>query len=134
MKIILIVAVILIAFILIQRVFAGGVVTPEEAAKRVTAGTAVLIDVREPDEWTDGVVMGALLLPLSDLRGERTKWRSVLEANRDKELIFYCRSGTRAGMAAELLAKEGFKTANAGGFGAWKKSGQPTSKPAATRF
>jgi rhodanese-related sulfurtransferase len=85
--------------------------------------------VREPGEWRDGVVTGALLLPLSDLRGERAKWRPVLDANRDKELILYCRSGNRSGQAVRILAEEKLKATNAGGFSAWKSAGQPVRTP-----
>lgn len=103
---------------------------PAEAAKRVAAGTAVLVDCREPAEWESGVVASATLLPLSDLRGERKAWAPFLEANKGKEIIIYCRSGNRAGQAATLLAAEGLKTANAGGFPAWEAAGQPVRTPA----
>jgi rhodanese-related sulfurtransferase len=129
MKTFLLIALVIAVFFIVQRALAGPVLTPEEAARRVAAGTAVLIDVREPGEWRDGVVKGALLLPLSDLQGERQQWKPVLAANADKELIIYCRSGNRAGTAARLLAGEKFKTANAGGFSAWKSAGQPIAKP-----
>lgn len=102
---------------------------PTEAARRVAAGEAVLIDVREPNEWTDGVAEPALLLPLSDLRGDRTEWKAALEKHREKELILYCRTGNRSGVAAGILEKEGFRTANAGGFSAWRKAALPERKP-----
>ena len=129
MKILLLIALVIAVFFFAQRMLAAPVLTPEEAARRVAAGIAVLIDVREPGEWRDGVVKGALLLPLSDLQGERLRWKPVLEANADKELILYCRSGNRSGIAAGLLAGEKFKTANAGGFSAWKAAGQPVVVP-----
>lgn len=101
--------------------------TPAEAAERVRAGTAVLVDVREPAEWANsGVVAAAHLLPLSDLRGARTQWRAFLEAHRDKELILYCRTGNRSGQAATLLVADGFHVANAGGLREWIAAGQPT--------
>ena len=112
-----------------KRALAGDIIAPDEAAKRVADGTAVLIDVREPSEWTDGVVKGAQLLPLSDLRGERSLWRPFLAANRDKELILYCRSGNRSGIAAGVLADEKLSVANAGAFSAWKAAGQPVVVP-----
>ena len=129
MKTLLILAAMFAVLFLAKRALAGEILTPMEAARRVTAGTALLIDVREPDEWTSGVVKGALLLPLSDLRGERKLWKPVLEASRDKELILYCRSGNRSGMAVRILAAEKFKAANAGGFSAWKNAGQPVITP-----
>jgi len=103
-------------------------VTPTEAAQRVADGQALLVDVREPDEWADGVAAPAELLALSDLTGPRQAWKSFLEKNRDKELILYCRSGGRSGRAAQLLASEGFRTANAGGFSDWARAGLPVRK------
>lgn len=101
--------------------------TPAEAAVRVHAGTAVLVDVREATEWKEtGVVATAHLLALSDLRDQRTQWKKFLKENHGKELILYCRSGNRSGQAAQILAAEGFRVANAGGFQAWVDSGQPT--------
>lgn len=129
MKTFLLIALLIVVFFVVQRMLVGPILTPEEAARRVAAGTAVLIDVREPGEWRDGVVKGALLLSLSDLQGERHQWKPVLAANPDKELILYCRSGNRSGIAARLLAGEKFKTANAGGFSAWKSAGQPVTTP-----
>ena len=102
-------------------------VTPAEAAQRVAAGKALLIDVREPAEWeATGVAAPAYLLALSDLRGERREWKAFLAANKERELLLYCRSGNRSGQAANLLAQEGFKTVNVGGFAAWQKAGLPT--------
>jgi rhodanese-related sulfurtransferase len=46
-----------------------------EAAARVRAQNAVLIDVREPSEWKGGVAEGAMLLPMSDLTGRRSRWK-----------------------------------------------------------
>ena len=129
MKILLLLALVFAFMFFVQRMLAGEMLKPEEAARRVAAGTAVLIDVREPAGWRDGVVTGALLLPLSDLQGERQQWKPVLAAHADKELILYCRSGNRSGLAARLLAGEKFKTANAGGFSAWKAAAQPVRIP-----
>ncbi len=109
-------------------------ITPTEAAQRVATGTAVLIDVRESTEWAQtGIVGGATPLALSDLRGERRAWQPFLAANKDRELILYCRSGNRSGQAAAILAAEGFRTANAGGLREWLATGQPTQPPPAGR-
>ncbi len=109
--------------------FASPRIDPKEATTRLESGKAVLIDVREPGEWADGVVTGALLLPLSDLRGPRTLWTPALETHKDKELIIYCRSGNRSGIALKILEAEGFKGVNAGAFSTWKKSGAPVKTP-----
>ncbi|MCF7688913.1 MAG: rhodanese-like domain-containing protein [Cephaloticoccus sp.] len=109
--------------------FAADFMPPNEAARHVAAGTAVLVDVREPAEWSaTGVAEPAILLSLSDLRGDRTQWKPFLEQNKDKELILYCRSGNRSGIAAGILAKEGYTVANAGAFKTWAAAGLPTRK------
>ena len=126
MKFILIALVFVVALTITSRVFAGDFMPPAEAAQRVADGTAVLIDVREPEEWArTGVAEPAVLLSLSDLRGDRVLWKAFLVKNKDMELILYCRSGHRAGIAADILAKEGFQVANAGGFKHWKSAGLP---------
>ncbi|MBK8477335.1 MAG: rhodanese-like domain-containing protein [Opitutaceae bacterium] len=103
---------------------------PVEAAQRAAAGTAVLVDVREPDEWVEtGVVVGAATLALSDLRGERLAWAPFLKTHREHEIILYCRSGNRSGQAARLLAAEGFRVANAGGLRDWLAAGQKVAPP-----
>ena len=125
---ILVIFVIVFGFLFLRSRPTAGL-TPEEIARRVAAGEAVLIDVREPDEWTAGVAAPALLLPLSDLRGERRRWKAVLEKNRGKELILYCRSGNRSGQAASILAGEGFRASNGGSFARWSASGQLVRNP-----
>ena len=104
----------------------GKTITPEEAANRLKGGQAVLIDVREPSEWAaTGVAAPAVLLSLSDLQGARQDWKLFLEENQGKELILYCRSGNRSGIAARQLAKEGWSTVNAGAFKDWAAAGLP---------
>lgn len=99
--------------------------TPAEATKRVASGEAVLIDVREPEEWEEGVVKSAYLLPLSNLRGDRELWNDFLQKHPNQEIILYCRSGNRSGIAAGILAEEGFDVANAGGYRDWQAAGSP---------
>lgn len=104
-------------------------VSPAEAAKRVAAGKAVLVDVREPSEWAEsGVAAPAVLLPMSDLNGDRKLWKPFLEKEAGKELILYCRSGRRSAQVAEKLAAEGKTVANAGGFKDWQAAGLPVRK------
>ena len=104
-------------------------ITPAEAAQRVAAGKAVLVDCREPSEWADtGVAAPATLLPKSDFDGAQKDWKAFLEKNAGKEVILYCRSGGRAGTVAAALAEKGVKASNAGGFKDWQKAGLPTRK------
>ncbi len=104
--------------------------TVDEAARRIASGEAVLIDVREPDEWAaSGVAAPAKLLPLSDFQGSRSRWTAFLAGHRDKELIVYCRSGMRSSGVVNTLQREGFRATNLGGFSKWAAAGQPVRKP-----
>jgi rhodanese-related sulfurtransferase len=108
-------------------------VQPAEAAQLVRDGKALLVDVREPDEWSGGVAKDAALLPLSDLLGARSRWKPFLAGVGEREIVLYCRSGSRSSHAASVLAKEGFRTSNAGGFSDWKAAGLPVGKPRNSR-
>ncbi len=66
-------------------------VTPEEAAHWLRSGEAVLIDVREENEYSQARIEGAVLVPLS-----RFNVFEVAEASGGKKVIFQCRSGRRA--------------------------------------
>ncbi len=126
MKFLLIALCALAALFVFSQFSRGKTIASAEAAKRLEGGKAVLIDVREPGEWTaSGVAAPAVLLSLSDLQGARKDWKPFLEENQGKELILYCRSGNRSGIAARLLAKEGWSTLNAGGFKDWAAAGLP---------
>lgn len=102
-------------------------ITPAEAAKRVAAGQAVLVDVREPSEWAEtGVAAPAVLLAKSDFDGAQKDWKPFLEKNAGKEIILYCRSGNRSGLVAAVLAEKGVSVANAGALKDWQAAGLPT--------
>lgn len=102
-------------------------IAPAEAARLVAVGKAVLVDVREPDEWAQtGVAAPAVLLPKSDFDGARKQWADFLAKVGDKQIVLYCRSGHRAGIVAAALADQGMKVANAGGLNDWLAAGLPT--------
>jgi phage shock protein E len=98
-------------------------VSAAEASKQQANG-AVLIDVRESDEFAKGHAQGAT--PLSkgviELRIEET----VPDLN--TPVICYCGGGSRSALAADNLQKMGYtKVASmAGGFKAWKDAGLPS--------
>lgn len=102
---------------------------PADCAARVRAGDAILIDVREPAEWAGGYAASATLLPLSDLTGARTQWNKFLSTVGHREVLLYCASGGRSGLAARLLTAEGFRAANTGGLADWIGSGWQFAQP-----
>jgi rhodanese-related sulfurtransferase len=89
-----------------------------EAARRHAAGTPV-IDVREPDEYIEGHVPGAPLIPLGEVQ-ER-----IEEFPTDREVLIVCKVGGRSRRAAEFLRTQGVDAVNiAGGTMAWIDEGQ----------
>jgi len=103
--------------------------TPLECAARVRSAEAILVDVREPGEWPDGVAEHAVLLPLSDLTGARVQWTAFLAGVSGREILVYCLSGGRSGIAARLLVSEGHRAANTGGLSEWTSAGWLLVKP-----
>ena len=73
-----------------------------EIKERIEAGEPVqLLDVREPNETAQGVVEGALLIPLSELDA---RWEEVKDCN---EIVCYCATGMRSLKAATFLHQKG---------------------------
>ena len=103
-------------------------IQPAALRAALKAGTAVLIDVREPAEWAAGVAKQAALLPLSDLHGSRTHWRAFLGKHRGRQLLVYCRSGSRSAQAAARLRREGYDALNAGSLAALDRAGIPVCR------
>jgi rhodanese-related sulfurtransferase len=104
-------------------------VTPQEAARLVSEGKAVLVDCREPREWAEtGVAAPAVLLPKTDFDTHQTLWTEFLAKNGDKQILVYCQTGRRSGLIAKKLADKGMKAANVGGLNDWKEAALPTRK------
>jgi len=70
---------------------------------------AVLVDVREPGEWKEGHVEGAISLPLSSLKKGVDTSRLEKELPKDKIVYTHCVMGVRALKAANILEKSGYK-------------------------
>ena len=89
----------------------------DEAARRIAAGTPV-IDVREPDEYEDGHVPGAPLIPLALVPDH------VADVPASGEVLIICKVGGRSRKAAEYLRGQGIDAINiAGGTLAWMDAG-----------
>jgi len=81
---------------------------------------AILIDVREPQEWQAGHAQGARHIPLAQLDQRRR------ELPLGRVVITVCRSGARSAHAASLLAEQGREVSNLrGGMRAWVAGGLP---------
>ena len=95
--------------------------TPQQALERVQAG-ALLVDVRENEEYADVHARGAQLMPLSTFQ------QTYTELPQDAEIVLICRSGARSGRATEFLMSQGYTNVSnlAGGTMAWVDAGLPT--------
>ncbi|MBV8982195.1 MAG: rhodanese-like domain-containing protein [Acidimicrobiia bacterium] len=91
----------------------------EEAARRVDEG-AILLDVREPDEWEAGHSPDAVHVPLAALAA------SIDRLDKDQPIVTVCRVGGRSERAAAALLQRGYDAVNlAGGMQAWQAAGMP---------
>ena len=94
-------------------------ITVQELRERQNQGDAVkLIDVREPYEHEE-FNLGGKNLPL----GEIQSWMSELDSEKESEMVLYCRTGNRSGMAAAFLKANGFAGVRnlSGGVVAWQE-------------
>jgi DMSO/TMAO reductase YedYZ molybdopterin-dependent catalytic subunit/rhodanese-related sulfurtransferase/glyoxylase-like metal-dependent hydrolase (beta-lactamase superfamily II) len=90
------------------------------AANTLVDAGALLLDVREPDEWDAGHAPGASALPMGQVRERRG------ELPRDRRIVVVCRSGGRSAAVTDSLLAWGFDAVNlAGGMCAWSAAGLP---------
>jgi hydroxyacylglutathione hydrolase len=88
--------------------------TDVSSVHALVAAGAILIDVREPDEFAAGTIDGARNIPLGELP------KHLDEFTEDQHIAFLCRSGNRSGQAAELFRSKGLNALNLkGGMLAW---------------
>lgn len=90
------------------------------AAKALVDGGALLLDVREPDEWCTEHAPAATLLPVGRVHTRQH------ELPRDRRIVVVCRSGGRSAAVTASLRRAGFDAVNlAGGMCAWAAAGLP---------
>ncbi|MGD9810723.1 MAG: rhodanese-like domain-containing protein [Sphingobium sp.] len=96
-------------------------ITPGELDSMLRAGTVMVVDVREPEEFDAGHIPGAVNLPLSVFQPAN------LPDPGDKTLVLSCAGGKRSAMALDrcATAQATVDTHLAGGFGAWRAAGKP---------
>jgi phage shock protein E len=69
------------------------------------SNTVTYIDVRQPDEFNQSHLPGAINIPLGQISQIQTSHPDILKSD---EIVTYCQSGSRAGMAVEGLGRLGF--------------------------
>jgi len=109
-----------------------GSVEPEERAGLTEAPDTVLVDIRDPRELErDGMIPGARHAPRGMLEfwiDPDSPYHKAWFAE-DRTFVFYCASGWRSLLAAEVAQDMGLKAKSLrGGFGDWKKAGLPVAE------
>jgi len=101
-------------------------ISPQDAAAKSQSAGAVIVDVREKDEWEEEHI------PIATHLSRGTIELDIEEKVPDRNalIICHCGGGGRSALAAESLQKMGYKNVRsmAGGFKAWKAAGLPTTK------
>ena len=102
-------------------------VDPAGAADHIESG-ALVLDVREPDEYDEGALPGAIHIP----RGHLEAQIENRIADNAAPIVVYCAGGVRSAFAAKTLAELGYTDVESmeGGFGRWKDEGRPWKQPA----
>ncbi|MCZ2146580.1 MAG: hypothetical protein LC126_02255 [Bryobacterales bacterium] len=111
---------------------AAGTALGQEKTKQITSEEleallkqhVFLLDVREPRELVEvGAVKGYVNIPLGQLESR------LSEVPKDKTIVTICAKGVRAGKAADILVKHGYKVAGACGITEWKAKKKPVVYP-----
>jgi molybdopterin/thiamine biosynthesis adenylyltransferase/rhodanese-related sulfurtransferase len=101
-------------------------IDPADAEARLADAT--FLDVRELDEYEQGMIPGAVFIP----RGHLESQIENKVSDRSAPVVIYCAGGTRSAFAAKTLQELGYSdvVSMAGGFGRWKNEGRPWITPA----
>ena len=97
------------------------------AQQRITSGSVLILDVREPDEYDQGALPDAVHIP----RGHLEAQIEAKALDKDQEIVVYCAGGVRSAFAAETLQILGYTNvlSMAGGYGKWKDEGRSWRMP-----
>jgi molybdopterin/thiamine biosynthesis adenylyltransferase/rhodanese-related sulfurtransferase len=101
-------------------------ISTETAAQHIDEGYTVL-DVREPDEYQEGALTGAIHIP----RGHLEAQIENRIPDKSTKVVVYCAGGVRSAFAARTMNELGYDTVESmdGGFGRWKDEGRPWKAP-----
>lgn len=96
-------------------------VSAAEFEKEIRTDSVQLLDVRTPQEYSEGHIEGAINI---DIHSDDFRQIAEKELSKDSTVFVYCRSGRRSLDAADRLTKLGYKVVNLkGGIIEWKDSG-----------
>jgi rhodanese-related sulfurtransferase len=104
----------------------SGSLTAQGAVQLINRERAVVVDVREPEEFAAGHMTGAKNVPLNQLEEKLT----AAVKNKAVPLLLVCATGSRAQRAVAVAKKLGYEQAQAvaGGLKSWKEANLPVEK------
>ena len=107
---------------------------PAGVIERLKTANTLLLDVREPEEYTAGHLSGAINIPRGMLEFKISADPALQDLARP--IILYCKTSGRAALAALSLKSMGFSNvvSLAGGYDGWVEAGHPVSKPSSVSF
>jgi rhodanese-related sulfurtransferase len=109
-----------------RRATGGPWVSTTQATHLINREDALVVDVREPNEFAAGHLLGAKSLPLPRLDAAGAD----LAKRKERPVIVYCDGGERSAKALAALKKQGFTrvASLSGGIAAWQQAGLPVEK------
>jgi rhodanese-related sulfurtransferase len=101
-------------------------VSPTEATNLINHEKAIILDVRENNEYQEGHILNSIHIPLGSLKSRLNE----LEKHKNKPIIISCRSGHRSGNACATLKKHGYENVFnlGGGIMAWQNANYPLTR------
>lgn len=109
-----------------ERTRAGATIGTQELVRLVNKENAVVLDVRERNEFMEGHIVDALNIPYASLESRLDE----ISQHKEKPIVIACKMGQHSGAAGTLLQKNGFTnvTRLTGGYAEWRAQNLPVVK------
>jgi phage shock protein E len=112
--------------LMLGQVWAKDISQEKLLALMLMSDKPLLIDVRTPEEFNDGHIPGAINIPHTVLEEKLAD----IQSDKANQVILYCRTGRRVGIAQKILVKNNFQQVDhlTGDFKAWRAKKLPENK------
>ena len=97
----------IVALIIVEKKRAGATLSPQQVTFMLNKDAAVLVDVREKKDFSEGHIKGSLHMPMSTLKERKAE----LDKHKDKQIIVVDKMGQHSGMACKTLKEIGVENA-----------------------
>ncbi|HEA53803.1 hypothetical protein LCGC14_1367180 [marine sediment metagenome] len=116
----------LVAILILESRRGGAKISAQGAVNLINRDEAIVVDIRDRKEFTEGRITGSINIPLSNLKGRAAE----LKKHKDKQIIVADKMGQHSAMAVKQLNAEGYANVVRlnGGVADWKASNLPLVK------